>query len=183
MSETTATIEEAAPPPPPQPPPPSYSSASLRIASLILKIFTFLLLLISLIVLCTNTVDVYPQKLRFQDIYAYRYMLSTIVIGTAYSLLQLALSIHNVVSGQDGILLLDFFGDKLISYLLASGTGAGFAITVDTKRLTDADPLFDMIDIREFYDKAYASASLLLLAFCSTAMVSIISSYTLPKKV
>ncbi|CAB4301152.1 unnamed protein product [Prunus armeniaca] len=72
---------------------------------------------------------------------------------------------------------------QLISNLLATGTCAGFAVTVDTKRLTDADPRFESIDMREFYDKAYASASLLLLAFCSTAMLSIISSYTLPKRV
>ncbi|PQQ09042.1 CASP-like protein 4D1 [Prunus yedoensis var. nudiflora] len=176
-----AETEAAAPLPPP--PSPFYSSVSSRLASLILRIIAFILLLISLIVLGTNTMEINQSKLRFQDIYAYRYMLSTIVIGTAYSLLQLALSIQNVVSGQDGILLLNFFGDKLISYLLASGTGAGFAITVDTKRLTDADPVFELIDIREFYDKAYASASLLLLAFCTTAMLSIISSYTLPKRV
>ncbi|CAB4270772.1 unnamed protein product [Prunus armeniaca] len=69
-------------------------------------------------------------------------------------------------------------GMQLISNLLATGTCAGFAVTVDTKRLTDADPRFESIDMREFYDKAYASASLLLLAFCSTAMLSIVSSYT-----
>ncbi|CAL9008027.1 unnamed protein product [Prunus brigantina] len=72
---------------------------------------------------------------------------------------------------------------QLISNCLATGTGAGFAITVDTKRLTDADPRLESIDIWEFYDMAYASASLLLLEFCSTAMLSIISSYTLPKRV
>ncbi|KAI5346387.1 PREDICTED: CASP [Prunus dulcis] len=175
-----AETEAAAPLPPLPPPPPFYSSVPSRLASLILRIITFILLLISLIVLGTNTMEINQSKLRFQDIYAYRYMLSTIVIGTAYSLLQLALSIQNVVSGQDGILLLDFFGDKLISNLLATGT---CALTVDTKRLTDADPRFVSIDIRKFYDKAYALASLLLLAFCSTAMLSIISSYTLPKRV
>ncbi|BFG22671.1 hypothetical protein CerSpe_089450 [Prunus speciosa] len=116
-----AETEAAASLPPPLPP--FYSSVSSRLASLILRIITFILLLISLIVLGTNTMEINQSKLRFQDIYAYRYMLSTIVIGTAYSLLQLALSIQNVVSGQDGVLLLNFFGDKLISNLLATGTG------------------------------------------------------------
>lgn len=45
-------------------------------------------------------------------------MLATIVIGTAYSLLQLVVSICNVVSGGDGKLVLSFFGDKvhILSY-------------------------------------------------------------------
>ncbi|XP_021813701.1 CASP-like protein 4D1 [Prunus avium] len=161
------------------------ATASSRIASLILRIFTFILLLTSLIVLATNSIGSSDDdsKVRFTDFYAYRYMLATIVIGNAYSLLQLVLTIFNIVRGGDGMPFLDFFGDKLISNLLATGTGAGFAATVDTKRLTDADPRFESIDIGEFYDKAYASASLLLLAFCSTAMLSIISSYTLPKRV
>jgi hypothetical protein len=36
---------------------------------------------------------------------------------------------------------------------------------------------------KSFYEKANASASLLLLAFVSTAILSVISSYALPKKV
>lgn len=45
-------------------------------------------------------------------------MLATIV-GTAYSLLQLVVSICNVVSGGDGKLVLSFSGDKahILSYL------------------------------------------------------------------
>lgn len=55
----------------------SASSASSRTASFILRIFAFALLLISLIVLATNTViamnsDDEEAKVHFQDFYAYR---------------------------------------------------------------------------------------------------------------
>ena len=40
-------------------------------------------------------------------------MLATIVIGTAYSLVQLVASICNAISGGEGMLVLAFFGDKV----------------------------------------------------------------------
>lgn len=50
------------------------ATASSRIASLILRILTFILLLISLIVLATNTIGSSDDdsKVRFTDFYAYR---------------------------------------------------------------------------------------------------------------
>ncbi|KAL4621157.1 hypothetical protein ACB092_06G208000 [Castanea dentata] len=110
-------------------------------------------------------------------------MFVTNVIGLEYTFLQIALSIfhvimrnHLIVSGDGGILL-DFYGDKAISYLLAIGAAAGFGATENWKATFDAfgvDKSFDM--------KGYASASLLLLAFVCTAILSVIL-YALPKKV
>lgn len=68
---------------------------------------------------------------------------------------------------------------QFISYVLATGAAAGFGLTVDLKRLMDASE----VDTLNFDDKAFASASLLLLAFVTTAILSIISAYTLPKRV
>ncbi|XP_061999493.1 CASP-like protein 4D1 [Rosa rugosa] len=159
------------------------SSASSRTASFILRILAFAFSLISLIVLATNTViaidsDYDEAKVHFQDFYAYRYMLATIVVGTAYSLLQLVASICTAVSGREGMLVLAFFGDKFMSYVLATGAAAGFGVTVDLKRITDAEGL----EMSKFYEKAYASASLLLLAFICTAVLSIISAFILPRR-
>ncbi|KAK9913488.1 hypothetical protein M0R45_037302 [Rubus argutus] len=95
-----------------------------------------------------------------------------------HNLTQLAFSIYEILSGEDGRLLLTFFGDKFMPYMLATGAGAGFGVTVDLMRLTDQLK----IDMSMFFDKAYASASLLLLAFISTAALSIISALTLPKR-
>ncbi|XP_004307526.1 PREDICTED: CASP-like protein 4D1 [Fragaria vesca subsp. vesca] len=161
----------------------SATSASSRTASFILRILAFALSLISLIVLATNTVivtdyDYNEAKFRFQDFYAYRYMLATIVIGTAYSLLQLVASICNAISGGEGMLVLAFFGDKFISYVMATGAAAGFGVTVDLSRVTGGTGL----DMSNFFEKAYASASLLLLAFICTALLSIISAFALPRR-
>lgn len=167
---------------------PTTSSAS-RIVTLLLKVLNFVLLLISLIVLATNTATVYTEvqtlKIRFNDVYAYRYMFATNVIGFAYTLLQIAFSIFHIIMGKslisgDGGVLLDFYGDKVLSYLLATGAAAGFGVTKDLKAAFDA---FGLAVDKSFYEKAYASASLLLLAFVSTAILSVISSYALPKKV
>ncbi|PON51062.1 CASP-like protein 4D [Parasponia andersonii] len=143
-------------------------STASKIASLVLRVFTLVLLLIALIILCTNTKIIEFQdgdqvKFRFQDFFAYRYVLSTIVIGTAYAILQLALTIYTVVSNSEGIPLFDFYGDKIMSYLLATGAGAGFGMTNDMKRI---------FDLGNFYDKSYAATSLLLLAFICTAIMS-----------
>ncbi|XP_050386151.1 CASP-like protein 4D1 [Argentina anserina] len=161
----------------------SATPASSRTASFILRILAFALSLVSLVVLATNTVivtdsDFNEAKLRFQDFYAYRYMLAAIVIGTAYSLLQLVVTICNAVSGGEGMLVLSFYGDKFMSYVLATGAAAGFGVTVDLKRVTDGGGL----EMNKFYEKAYASASLLLLAFICTALLSVISAFTLPRR-
>ncbi|GMN57219.1 hypothetical protein TIFTF001_026334 [Ficus carica] len=155
------------------------TSAASRVANLVLRVITVVLLLISLIVISTNSKvdEINEVKLKFQNVKAYRYMLSAIVIGTAYGLLQLAFTIHNLVSNGEGNLLFDFYGDKIVSYLLATGAAAGFGVTVDMKTL------FESInyDFGNFYAKAYASSSLLLLAFLCTAVLSVLSSYALPK--
>ncbi|EXC06045.1 hypothetical protein L484_009956 [Morus notabilis] len=161
--------------------------AASCIVNLVLRVFVFVLLLISLILICTNTTtakgtDVFAeQDFRFQDVIAYRYMLSSIVIGTAFVLLQLAFTIYNVIAKSEGNLLFDFYGDKIMSYVLATGAASGFGVT------NDMQMLFNKLNIflgDDFYAKSYASASLLLLATVCTAVLSVFSSYALiPKTV
>ncbi|KAF5729588.1 RecName: Full CASP-like protein 4D1 Short RcCASPL4D1 [Tripterygium wilfordii] len=169
---------------PPAPPPPSAAS---RVTILVLRTLTFVFLFVSLVVITTSTatleVDIYEFKVHFKDVYAYRYMLATIVIGMAYMILQIGFMLYNVVTGNrlmagDRNLLFDFYGDKVISYLLATGAAAAFGSTKDMK------PLFSGSgDVDKFFNKGYVSASLLLLGFVCTAILSVLSSYALPKKV
>ncbi|CAJ1841370.1 unnamed protein product [Sphenostylis stenocarpa] len=126
----------------------------------------------------TITDDETGEEIKFNNIYAYRYMISTIVIGFAYNLLQMTFSIFTVVSGNRvfsgyGGYLFDFFGDKIISYLLISGSAAEFGLTVELRRVLPANP---------FTYKANVSASLLIIGFLFTSMASIFTSFTLPKK-
>lgn len=61
--------------------------------------------------------------------------------------------------------------------MLATGTGAGFGATIDLKDASGGDSSID-----KFFDKASAAASILLLAFVFTAISSILSSLSLPKR-
>ncbi|KAK7374827.1 hypothetical protein VNO80_08269 [Phaseolus coccineus] len=157
---------------------PSSSTVS-RTALLLLRVLTFVFLLIALILIAVaKTNDETGDKIKFSDFYTYRYTISTIIIGFVYNLLQMAFSIFTVVSGNrvlsgDGGYLFDFFGDKIISYLLISGSAAGFGLTVELRRGAPSN---------SFTDKAHASASLLLIGFLFTAIASTFTSFALPKK-
>ncbi|KAK0592368.1 hypothetical protein LWI29_017934 [Acer saccharum] len=170
--------------PPPGPPP----SMALRTALLFLRFFTIAALFASIIVLTTNSayleIASVELKLHFKDIYAYRYMLATIVMGMAYTLLQIIFTLYYISTGNriitgDGSFTFDFFGDKIVSYLLATGAAAGFGATKDMKSVFQGV----LGDTDKFFNKGYASASLLLIAFVCTAMLSVFSSYALPKRI
>ncbi|KAM7271118.1 hypothetical protein ACFE04_030332 [Oxalis oulophora] len=115
-------------------------------------------------------------RVEFHDVYSYRYMMATIVFGMLYALLQMVFKFYSfntrksIIAG-DGGLLFDFYGDKVITYFMATGAAAGFGATKDLQGS----------DSSSFYDKGYASASLLLLAFFCSAIISIFSSYALPR--
>ncbi|AES78114.1 putative casparian strip membrane protein [Medicago truncatula] len=165
---------------------PSSSTVS-RIVLLLLRVLTFVFLLIALIVIVltkeTLETSFGESEIKFNDIHAFRYMISTIVIGFAYNLLQMALSIFTVVSGNrvlsgDGGYMFDFFGDKIISYFLLSGSAAGFGASEDLHRIFKAGEL----PLNSFFGKANASTSLLLLGFLTTAIASIFTSFALPRR-
>ncbi|OIT30762.1 PREDICTED: CASP-like protein 4D1 [Nicotiana attenuata] len=121
---------------------------------LIARILTFVFLLISLIVLATTE--------DFNQISAYRYTFSAIVIGLVYTFLQTALTIFHLISGHnicgDVLAHFEFYGDKVSSHLLATGATTGYGIT------------------------SGAAATLLLIAFFFSAISSIFSSFNLHNK-
>ncbi|KAK7394211.1 hypothetical protein VNO78_14733 [Psophocarpus tetragonolobus] len=159
---------------------PSTRSTGSRTVLLLLRVLTFVFLLIALILIATSkAIDADTgDRINFNDFYAYRYMISVIIIGFAYNLLQMAFSIFSVVSGNrvlsgNGGYLFDFFGDKIISYLMISGSAAGFGLTVELNRNLPSN---------SFTNKANASASLLLIGFLFTAIASTFTSFALPNK-
>ncbi|XP_034915828.1 CASP-like protein 4D1 [Populus alba] len=162
------------------PPPPSMAS---RMTALFVRVLTFAFLMVSLVILTTNTESIVEIKVRFKDMYSYRYMLAAIAFGLAYTILQIALTLNHIVKGNgaqtsgDGNLVFDFYGDKVVSYILATGAAAAFGATKDMK------PIFAGLGGDKFFNKGYASASLLLLGFVCTAISSVFSSHALPKKV
>nr|GMC59013.1 CASP-like protein PIMP1 [Ipomoea batatas] len=146
------------------------------LVSLVVRVFTIILIVASLIVLATDNITYElgfygnSYQLKFTDIYAYRYMLSVMVIGLAWILLQSAFTIFHFNSGNP-------FGGN---FILARhrGGGAGFGLTVDAKRALKLDSVQN-----DFFNKANAAASLLLIAFLLSAISSIFSSYNLPRAV
>ncbi|CAH2058716.1 unnamed protein product [Thlaspi arvense] len=171
------------------PPPPSPPSVLLRTVQLLLRVLTAAFLVITVVLVSTNSVTLEIRgtsiKWRFQDVYAYRYMLSAAVIGLAYAVVQLFLTISQFATGITHPLsyLFNFYGDKIISYLLATGSAAGFGVSKDLKDTFLALIEFDTTDpVDKFFSKGYASASLLLFAFVSLAVLSVFSSYALSKR-
>ncbi|GKU91929.1 hypothetical protein SLEP1_g5734 [Rubroshorea leprosula] len=179
---------DSPPPPPPPPPPRSY-----RLITLILKLLTIVFLLTALVVLTTdtvtdehydnstdgnvNTVGYVSVRMHFKDINSYRYLLSTCVIGMAYTLLQIVFSFYHISTGNNlSSPTFDFYGDKVLSYTLATGAAAGFAATSDLRPGSEGV-------ISHFFNRGYAASALVLLGFVCAAFLSIFSSRALPKKV
>ncbi|RVW34605.1 CASP-like protein 4D1 [Vitis vinifera] len=185
--------------------PQSSGSKALAITSLVVRLLTLIFLLASLIVIATESatmkIDFTEVKIRFKNVYSYRYMVSVTVIGLAYTFLQIPFAVHYACTGKrlgahDGLLKFEFFGDKVISYLLATGVGAAFGATFDLKKnLDDLERLVRRMNIYgsallfseirskldDFFNLAYVSAGLLLLGFLCFGVSSIISSLALSK--
>ncbi|KAL6311848.1 hypothetical protein AAG906_024442 [Vitis piasezkii] len=164
------------------------SSTPSPVISLVLRLLTFISILISLIILTNNSATIVVNstelKLRFKDVYAYRYMLFALVVGLPYILLQIVFGIYHVSMGKrisssgESLLQFDFYADKVMSYILATGTGAAFGATLDLKEV------FSELgsNYNKFFNKGSAAASFILFAFLFTAVSSVFSSLALPKK-
>ncbi|XP_010936899.1 CASP-like protein 4D1 [Elaeis guineensis] len=170
-------------------------ASSVAITVLINRLFVFIFLFVSLMVLATNkvttsylTVDDNPSKVTFKNSYAYRFLLSVAVIGCAYTLLQIpfaALSISNRTEISQFVI----FPDLVFTPLFAMAVGAGFGLTVDVKHFLDKlfasadlqdDP--ELKDVDKFFDHVYVSAGFLLLATVFMVVMTILSVHAVSRK-
>nr|XP_043619999.1 CASP-like protein 4D1 [Erigeron canadensis] len=171
------------------------------IGSLTIRAATWICLLASLIALAANTSSVngvYKEvKIGFSNIYAYRYSMSTIVIGFVYTSVHVSVEFYQVITGKslltgNGIPKIIFYSDKLLLSLLATGVGAAFGATYDLKKnFDDLDDLLVFFDdpilsearpkLDNFFSVAYVSAGFLLVAFLCSIVSSILSSLALYK--
>ncbi|KAL7147973.1 hypothetical protein ABFS83_06G147100 [Erythranthe nasuta] len=164
-----------APPLPTTAGPPSTGEIPSAAIALAIRGPTLLLLFISVIIIGTNTA---AGGDKFNVFSAYSYMFATGIIGIIYTFTQINVKLSQMKTGNQSALdrwvLIDFYGDKVLSYMLATGTAAGFGLTVD---------LYNSLSgTSSFLNKANASASLLFFAFVFSAVSSVYSSYALPKK-
>ncbi|XP_060202880.1 CASP-like protein 4D2 [Lycium barbarum] len=132
------------------------------------------------------------------DHLAILYVLAAAGFGVLYSMYQLLFALYHAVKGKrliKGQLLpmLDFYGDKVIAFILASGVGVGFGVSIELKNLTDesiknlADESIDrklaielLKEFRDKMDKFYnggiIASGILLAGFTTMAILTILSS-------
>nr|GMC94190.1 CASP-like protein PIMP1 [Ipomoea batatas] len=173
--------------------------ATSPVAVLIVRILTLIFLLASLILITTNTVTLpgfggVKIKLKFHNFTAYRYLAATLILGLAYTLLQTAFAISQACTGKsiggERFSEFVFFGDKVVSYLLATGAAASLAITQELKKQNYTIKIYKMgmnetyveDDMDKFANKASVAARLCLIGFLFAATSSVFSSYALPKR-
>ncbi|KAL8051428.1 hypothetical protein ABFX02_06G147600 [Erythranthe guttata] len=173
-------------------PPPS--TAVSPVVALIIRLITLISLVICLIIVSTNTATTYTRyntgttytryvaiKIKSTNFYAYRYMLASAAIGMAYTILQTLFAIFHVTTGNrrggDGFALVEFFGDKALSYVLATGVAACFGLSVDLNRADASDAEHN------FLNKANTAAGVLFIGFIFSIVSSVFSSFSLPKRV
>ncbi|XP_020209376.2 CASP-like protein 4D1 [Cajanus cajan] len=128
-------------------------------------------------------------KLSFRDFNSYWYELVVAAIGGAYCIVQLPFAIYYAVHQKrlirNGSLPdFDFFGDKVICVLLATGVGVGFAVSLEFKMFFDG--IFDSVGTAKndatrsaydkFFDRVIVASAILLVACLSMIIVSVISS-------
>ncbi|XP_022886901.1 CASP-like protein 4D1 [Olea europaea var. sylvestris] len=172
------------------------ASQSVRNSVLVLRIFALLLLATSVaLMVINNFTNSDGTKTKFSDLIAYsaaflctcRYVLATALAGVAYTLIQIPFAIYNVVNEKrlirNGFLQeFDFYGDKIIAFLLATGVGVGFGVSCEIKRAIKQSGAVEdeeTLKTNKFLDKGNISSGLLLGGFVCMAVLCILSSIRL----
>ncbi|KAL9683462.1 hypothetical protein QQ045_015284 [Rhodiola kirilowii] len=155
------------------------ASTSMAIPILVIRVIALLALAGAVALMVTNNEK--SDEISFKDLYAYRYVVAAGVVGFAYSLLQLPFAVYYVATGKRMIKngLFDFFGDKIMSWFLATAVGAGIAVTYELKKLLGAllgSPDDEESKLDEFLNRGYISTGVLAVAFFCLAILSVLSS-------
>ncbi|KAL4613841.1 hypothetical protein ACB092_07G010200 [Castanea dentata] len=160
-----------------------------HIAILSLRGISLLFLLISFVIFINNGTHYkeVDQKIHSFDVLgSYSYMFGATIIGIGYTVLQtIVFVIFQIIMKSDKCIVFTFYGDKAISYLLLSAAAAGIGASRETKKLLIVrDNDVDLYNsFKNYLSKGFAAANLLLPAFVCMAILSILSSYALSKKI
>ncbi|KAF7822089.1 CASP-like protein 4D1 [Senna tora] len=167
------------------------ATKSIANSMLVLRIFALAASIATMALMITNNVKFEDDgtKWRFQDVMAFRYVVAVAGISVAYGALQLPFAVHYAVHhkrliGNGCFPDFDFYADKVISLLLATGVGAGIGVSYEFKKLFEdafketgvpkSDPFRSTVN--KFYDRGIIASAILALAFLCMAIVSVISS-------
>ncbi|XP_062001251.1 CASP-like protein 4D1 [Rosa rugosa] len=163
-----------------------------RIVTIVLRVLTAIVLFVSLVMLVTNNQDYQDpndngntKTARFYDQVGFQYMAATTVLGIGFSIYGTVIVALRIKRGNDeGNLLIDFYGQKVLSNLLVTGAVAGF-LTVQAvdKALSDHFGTFAELATNGYYWGLYKTCSgLVLLGFFLSVALSILSSHTLARR-
>ncbi|XP_074327926.1 CASP-like protein 4D1 [Apium graveolens] len=144
----------------------ALSSMALATTSLVLRLFSLLFLAASVVVMVANNVtdfagfyDIDGTKNQFTDHITYRYVVAVGSIGALYALIQIPFGVYHLCTGKrwirNGCLpIYDFYCDMVISFLLATASGAGFALTYELRTYV-GDGLEGFGQTRKYLDIVY----------------------------
>ncbi|PNX94776.1 hypothetical protein L195_g017956 [Trifolium pratense] len=157
---------------------------------LVLRIVTLAASIATVALIVTNIAKFDDgTKMKFQDFMSFRYVVAVASIAGAYCIVQLPFSIYYAAQQKrlirNGFLPeFDFYGDKVISGILATGIGAGFAVSIEFKRFFDQ--IFDAAGVskedptrstnNKFYVRGIVASGVLSVAFIAIFVVSVLSS-------
>ncbi|XP_021813913.1 CASP-like protein 4D1 [Prunus avium] len=168
------------------------SSTSMRIITLVIRIVTAVTLLASLVLLLIISQPVKDLNergevketwiMRFYHRVPFRYTAATIIIGAAYSIFQIVCAILRLAKRNEGNVILDFFGEEVLSKLLVSGAVAGFLGSSELVKGWEEYGA-NREDINSFTNKTYAANGLVLLSFFFSFVLSVLSSYALARNI
>ncbi|XP_075668318.1 CASP-like protein 4D1 [Castanea sativa] len=154
---------------------------SLRGISLVFLVLSFVILINN-----GNTYYEAGEKYYFDVLGTYSYMFGAIIVGIGYTVLQtIVFVIFQIIMKSDKYIVFEFYGDKAISYILLSAAAAGIGASRELKaRLIVMNNDVDSYNsFKNYLSKGFAAANLLLPAFVCTAILSILSSHALSKKI
>ena len=105
---------------------------------------------------------------------------SNIILDDFTKLAHCALMVHKILKSWVTLnQTIDKFGMQITTNILGTGAVVGFLATREKQSwLRDY-----AISVDNYFNKSYGSATLLLLAFFCSFILSVISSYALPKKI
>ncbi|KAL8053116.1 hypothetical protein ABFS82_05G052100 [Erythranthe guttata] len=152
--------------------------------SLTARVVTLVSLIVSAAVLKTNTVSFDDVTfLSYKTFHSYKYTFYVTIFGIVYTLLQLPSAIYYMkqkthLISSFGYLKFNFYADKIVVFLLATGAGAAFGLTMDLKKL---DSNGNDSKVQDFLTIAYIPSAFLLVGGIAAGISSVHSSLALTK--
>ncbi|GLJ17714.1 hypothetical protein SUGI_0309110 [Cryptomeria japonica] len=151
------------------------------VENLILRIATFVLLLISLIVMLSSKTrsDVLPStglEYRFNDFKPFRYVVAADVLGCVYSISGIVLLFSGISGGL--YFYLTFIFDQVVAYITLSSSSTAIGCIMITKDVLKAAQAYDAA-AKKFVRYTSASVSLEFLGFVVISCCAVMSGYNL----